>query len=202
VGVELTADGSEHLSEAAFVKFLPQEFSAHPKAFHGGHAIRSVSVENQADQPKVSAAEKTPSAAAEPAAKAVADLGGTSPLQMQIGFFRLMQGAAYRCFRASYSANSETHLRAYDLPYTIFNFANFANAAIDYYQVLGLVQPDAMQPLEDLRASVNTAVDELGAQMDSWDPSIATPAMLLAEAKLEDELSELDHHHQIVSAAI
>ena len=202
VGVELSADGSEHLSEAAFVKFLPQEFSAHPKAFHGGHAIRSVSVENQADQPKVFVAEKTPSAAAEPAAKAVADLGGTSPLQMQIGFFRLMQGAAYRCFRASYSANSETHLRAYDLPYTIFNFANFANAAIDYYQALGVVQPDAMQPLKELRASVNTAVDELRARMGSWDPSIATPAMLLAEAKLEDELSELDHHHQIVSAAI
>jgi hypothetical protein len=202
VGVELSADGSEHLTETAFINFLPQEFSAHPKAYHSGHASRSVAVQIQAEKPKVYSKAKTPDPAQEPPAKAMADLGGTSPLQMQIGFFRLMQGAAYRCFRASYSANSETHLRAYDLPYTIFNFANFANTAIDYYQALGIVQPDAMQPLQDLRASVNTAADELRQRMESWDVSTATPAMLLAEAKLEDELSELEHHHQIVSAAI
>ena len=202
VGVELSADGSEHLSETAFINFLPQEFSAHPKAYHGGHAQRSVSVQNTAAEPKGLATPKVLALEPELAAKAVADLGGTSPLQMQIGFFRLMQGAAYRCFRASYSANSETHLRAYDLPYTIFNFANFANAAIDYYQALGVVQPDAMQPLQDLRISVNAAADELRARMENWDATAATPAMRLAEAKLEDELSELDHHHQIVSAAI
>ena len=64
-------------------------------------------------------------------------LQGTSPLQMQIGFFRLLQGAAYRSFRESYSANSETHLRAYDLPYTIPDFVRFVNAAIDLYLSLG-----------------------------------------------------------------
>ena len=202
VGVELSADGSEHLTEMAFINFLPQEFSAHPKAFHAGHAERSVSMKRKEENPKVFADPKAPNTAQEPSTKSMADLGGTSPLQMQIGFFRLMQGAAYRCFRASYSANSETHLRAYDLPYTIFNFANFANSAIDYYQALGIVQLDAMQPLQDLRASVNTAVDELRARMETWDVSTATPAMLVAEAKLEEELSELDHHHQIVSAAV
>ena len=202
VGVELSADGSEHLTEAAFINFLPAEFSAHPKAYHAGHAERSVFVQGQAKQPKVFAASDLPPASQETASTSIADLGGTSPLQMQIGFFRLMQGAAYRCFRASYSANSETHLRAYDLPYTIFNFVNFANAAIDYYQALGIVHSDAVQPLLDLRASINTAADELRARMENWDASSATPAMLLAEAKLEDELSELDHHHQIVSAAI
>lgn len=202
VGVELSADGSEHLTEAAFINFLPVEFSAHPKAYHGGHAERSVSVQGQVKQPKVLAKTASPGAGRETQPTNIADLGGTSPLQMQIGFFRLMQGAAYRCFRASYSANSETHLRAYDLPYTIFNFTNFANAAIDYYQALGIVQPDALQPLQDLRASINTAADKLRAQMENWDASVATPAMLLAEAKLEDELSELDHHHQIVSAAL
>jgi len=202
VGVELSADGSTHLTETAFINFLPQQFSAHPKAFHGGHAMRSVSAINQREQPRRVPTQKVPEATVEQAAKTMADMGGTSPLQMQIGFFRLMQGAAYRCFRASYSANSETHLRAYDLPYTIFNFAHFANAAIDYYKTLGIVQPDATQPLEDLRASVNAAVEDLRLRMEAWDPSTATPAMLLAEAKLEDEVSELDHHHQIVSAAI
>ena len=202
IGVELSADGSEHLTEAAFINFLPQEFSAHPKVFHAGHAERSVSVQGREEKPKVLATKKAPNNTQEPSTNSMADLGGTSPLQMQIGFFRLMQGAAYRCFRASYSANSETHLRAYDLPYTIFNFENFVNAAIEYYQALGIVQLGAMQPLQDLRASVNTAVDELRTRMDTWDASTATPAMLLAEAKLEEELSELEHHHQIVSAAV
>ncbi len=202
VGVELSSDGSEHLSEAAFINFLPEDFSAHPKAYHGGHATRSVAAADQDQQPSIASAPKGQAAPPKQAAKAIADLGGSSPLQMQIGFFRLMQGAAYRCFRASYSANSETHLRAYDLPYTIFNFANFADAAIDYYKTLGIVQPDALQPLEDLRASILTAVESLRAQMESWDPATATPEMLLAEAKLEEDLSELDHHHQIISAAI
>ena len=49
-------------------------------------------------------------------------INGTSTLQLQIGFFRLLQGAAYRSFRESFSANSETHLRAYDLPYSIRDF--------------------------------------------------------------------------------
>lgn len=202
VGVELSGDGSEHLTERAFLDFLPKEFSAHAKAFHGGPAGRSVAAQNPSKPAKIIATPKAPDAAQEPGSKSTVDLGGTSPLQMQIGFFRLMQGAAYRCFRASFSANSETHLRAYDLPYTIFNFANFSNAAIDYYQALGIVQPDAMQPLQDLRASVNAAADALRARMESWDASTAMPAMLLAEAKIEDELTELDHHHQIVSAAV
>jgi hypothetical protein len=38
--------------------------------------------------------------------------GGLSALHLQTGFFRLLQGAACRSFRESYSAHSETHLRA------------------------------------------------------------------------------------------
>ena len=41
---------------------------------------------------------------------------GTSRLQMQIGLFRLIQGADYRCFRKSFCANHETHLRVKNLP--------------------------------------------------------------------------------------
>ncbi|MEQ8959654.1 MAG: EF-hand domain-containing protein, partial [Coleofasciculus sp. C2-GNP5-27] len=50
---------------------------------------------------------------------------GTSRLQMQIGLFRLIQGAAYRCFRESFSANHETHLRVRNLPYRISDFTKF-----------------------------------------------------------------------------
>ena len=62
---------------------------------------------------------------------------------MQIGLFRLLQGAAYRSFRESYSANSETHLRAYDLPYTIPDFCRFVNAALHYHLALGICQTAA-----------------------------------------------------------
>lgn len=50
---------------------------------------------------------------------------GTSRLQMQIGLFRLLQGAAYRSFQESFSANHETHLQVRNLPYRITDFARF-----------------------------------------------------------------------------
>ena len=61
---------------------------------------------------------------------------GTSRLQMQIGLFRLIQGAAYRSFRESFSANHETHLRVRNLPYTITDFAQFVKTAIALYKEL------------------------------------------------------------------
>lgn len=207
IAVEVSADGSDALSEQALINFLPEDFNAHPKSYHGGHAGRSVTP-SAADQPATPAPKGghiAPATAPVPvdiASSFSADLGGTSPLQMQIGFFRLVQGAAYRCFRASYSANSETHLRAYDLPYSIFNFANFVNKAIDFYKTLGVVAPDAHQPLEDLRASVNDSVDALRARMEAWDPATASPAMRAAEARLENEFSEQEHHHQIVASTL
>lgn len=194
--VEVSADGSETLSLQALFKFLPQSLDAHPKAFHGGVAAHRHKVPRRIGQKKQ---DVLPKADADFKAH---DMGGTSPLQMQIGLFRLLQGAAYRCFRASYSANSESHLRAYDLPYTIFNFANFANRAIDLYLDLGIVAADAQQPLEDLRQSINDAVDALQVRMRDWTPDTATAAMRAAEAALEAEISDHDQNCQIVAAAL
>ncbi|OJF98164.1 hypothetical protein AX761_12425 [Rhizobium sp. 58] len=203
IGVEISGDGAEDLSEQAFLSFLPEDFSAHPKAYHGGPAARGMNASGQPEAAEILATAAQPASMPETAATVfMADIGGTSPLQVQIGFFRLLQGAAHRCFRASYSANSETHLRAYDLPYTIFNFAVFANNAIDYYKALAIVEPDAQQPLEDLRASIDRSVADLRNRMETWDPQKASPAMLAAEARIDRELSDLDHHHQVVTSAL
>lgn len=196
LAVEVSADGSDTLTLQALFKFLPQSFDVHPKAFHGGIAAHRHEAPRRAGQIKQPDFQK-----ADPDFKAH-DTGGTSPLQMQIGLFRLLQGAAYRCFRASYSANSESHLRAYDLPYTIINFATFANKAIDLYLDLGIVAADAQQPLEDLRQSINDAIAALQMRMRDWDPDTATAAMRDAEAALEAEISDHEHKCQIVAAAL
>jgi hypothetical protein len=201
--VEISGDGSNELTAQAFARFLSEDFSAYPKAFHAGPASRAIAMEAYPAAVEAVSADKTPSAGAgADVGPLIAEAGGTSPLQMQIGFFRLMQGAAYRCFRANYAANSETHLRAYDLPYTIVNFGAFANHAIDYYAALGVVDVEARQPLEDLRGSINRCLDELRERMETWQPDRATPAMLKAEAQLDQDLNTLDHHRQIVAAAL
>lgn len=80
---------------------------------------------------------------------------GTSMLQLQIGLFRLLQGAAYRCFRESYSAHAMTHLRALDLPYTMPHFVAFVDRAMALYKALGVVDPACFPVLDAVTASVN-----------------------------------------------
>lgn len=107
---------------------------------------------------------------------------GTSLLQMQIGLFRLIQGAAYRCFRESFSANHETHLRVRNLPYRISNFTDFVQTAIALYKGLGIVDVDC-HPLLD--AVVKSMVDEYGRLQDrikNW-PSISKTPEMLAEVQ-------------------
>ena len=192
IAIEIARDGSERIDLQHLLDYLPKDFEAHPRAYAGGH--RAV------EPPR--AARTTGKEAGATIASDPANHQGTSPLQMQIGWFRLIQGAAYRSFRESYSANSETHLRAYDLPYTIPDFVQFVNAAVDLYLSLGIVEPGAEEPFESLKASVNRAEAELRDRMANWDAITPTEAMLEAEGRLEQELQELDHHHQIVAVVI
>ena len=148
IGLEMARDGSERIDLQRLLDYLPERFEAHPRAYNGGHQ----SVEHPA-----SAAHRHSSRSADLSTQDSKTNQGTSPLQMQIGWFRLLQGAAYRSFRESYSANSETHLRAYDLPYTIPDFVRFVNAAVDLYLSLGIVEEGAEEPFETLRESVNRA---------------------------------------------
>ena len=192
IAIEIARDGSDRIDVQHLLDYLPQGFESHPRAYAGGH--RAV------EPPRASA---LPDGSAGTSIKVdPANHQGTSPLQMQIGLFRLIQGAAYRSFRESYSANSETHLRAYDLPYTIPDFVRFVNAAVDLYLSLGIVEPGAEEPFESLKASVNRAESELRDRMANWDSIPHTEAMLEAEGRLEQELQELDHHHQIVSVVL
>lgn len=193
ITIEMARDGSASIDLERLLAFLPDDFTAHPRAYRGGH---------RSAEPSSSAARRHANRSTDQPKQDSASHHGTSPLQMQIGWFRLIQGAAYRSFRESYSANSETHLRAYDLPYTIPDFVHFVNAAVDLYLSLGIVEPGAEEPFESLRASVNGAEADLRERMANWDSMPKTDAMLEAEGRLEQELQELDHHHQIVAVVL
>jgi Ca2+-binding EF-hand superfamily protein len=106
---------------------------------------------------------------------------GTSRLQMQIGLFRLIQGAAYRCFRESFSANHETHLRVKNLPYTITDFVEFVRMAIDLYKALEIVEPACHQVLDAVTNSITAEFDRLQQRIQNWPTLAKTPEMLTEE---------------------
>lgn len=105
---------------------------------------------------------------------------GTSTLQLQIGLFRLLQGAAYRCFRESYSAHAMTHLRASDLPYTIPDFVAFVERTIALYKALGVVDPACFPVLDAVTASVNAEYVRLQDRIANWPAVEKTEAMQAA----------------------
>ncbi len=109
---------------------------------------------------------------------------GTSRLQMQIGLFRLIQGAAYRCFRESFSANHETHLQVKNLPYRIADFVSFVRTAISLYQGLGIVTTDCYPLLDAVVESISAEYDRLQARIQNWQTLAKTPEMLAEAAAM------------------
>ena len=73
---------------------------------------------------------------------------------------------------------------------------------LTWYLALGIVEDGAEEPFESLRTSVNRAEVALRDRMANWDSIPHTEAMLEAEGRLEQELQELDHHHQILVVVI
>ncbi|MFW5641154.1 MAG: hypothetical protein ACOCY0_00135 [Roseicyclus sp.] len=123
--------------------------------------------------------------------------------QMQIGFFRLLQGAAYRSFRENYAAHSETHLRARDLPYTLPDFVTFVDAAVDLHLRLGLVDPGG--PAEEFRTLarlVQEEKDRLDARIADWSGAQVTPEMAAAEAAIAAARAEAVEHRRLLSDAL
>ena len=106
---------------------------------------------------------------------------GTSRLQMQIGLFRLIQGAAYRCFRESFSANHETHLRVRNLPYRITDFVPFVQNAIALYKGLGIVESACYPVLDAVVESITQEYERLQARIQNWKTLEKTPEMLAEE---------------------
>ncbi|MEO1200702.1 MAG: EF-hand domain-containing protein, partial [Pseudomonadota bacterium] len=110
---------------------------------------------------------------------------GTSILQMQIGLFRLLQGAAYRCFRESYSAHAMTHLRARTLPYTMPDFVAFVDRAIALYKAVGVIDPACFPVLDAVTTSVNAEYARLQDRIAYWPNVTKTKAMVEAAAAME-----------------
>src|SRR5919199_2294623 len=106
---------------------------------------------------------------------------GTSRLQMQIGLFRLIQGAAYRCFRESFSANHETHLRVRNLPYRIVDFVQFVRSAIALYKGLGVVESACNPLLDGVVKSLEDEFRRLEHRIKNWKSIEKTPEMLAEE---------------------
>ncbi|MGQ4647199.1 EF-hand domain-containing protein [Lyngbya aestuarii] len=115
---------------------------------------------------------------------------GTSLLQMQIGLFRLIQGAAYRCFRESFSANHETHLRVRSLPYRITDFAQFVKTAIELYKGLGVVEEACYPVLDAVVESIADEYSRLEERIQNWNTVEKTPEMLAQEKAMLEARSK------------
>ncbi|WP_445242915.1 EF-hand domain-containing protein [Microcoleus sp. N3A4] len=111
---------------------------------------------------------------------------GTSRLQMQIGLFRLIQGAAYRCFRESFSANHETHLRVRNLPYRITDFVQFVQKAIELYKGLGVVEKACNRVLDAAVESLENEYARLEDRIKNWKAIEKTPEMLAEEKAMRE----------------
>ncbi|MEO1373790.1 MAG: EF-hand domain-containing protein [Cyanobacteria bacterium J06635_10] len=110
----------------------------------------------------------------------------TSRLQMQIGLFRLIQGAAYRCFRESFSANHETHLRVRDLPYRITDFVKFVQCAIALYKGLDIVEEACYPLLDAVVESIEKEYARLTQRIQNWNTIEKTPEMLARDKAMQE----------------
>ena len=109
----------------------------------------------------------------------------TSRLQMQIGLFRLIQGAAYRCFRESFSANHETHLRVRNLPYKITDFVQFVQKAIALYKGLDIIEKACYPLLDAVVESIEKEYARLQDHIKNWNNIEKTPEMLTEEKAMQ-----------------
>jgi Ca2+-binding EF-hand superfamily protein len=110
----------------------------------------------------------------------------TSRLQMQIGLFRLIQGAAYRSFRESFSANHETHLRVRNLPYKITDFVQFVQNAIALYKGLDVVEKACHPLLDAVVESIEQEYARLEERIKNWNAIEKTPEMLAEDKAMQE----------------
>lgn len=127
---------------------------------------------------------------------------GTSMLQLQIGLFRLIQGAAYRCFRESFSANHETHLRVRDLPYRITEFVPFVRAAMNLYKALGVVEEVCHPTLDAVVQSIEGEYARLQHRIAHWETVPKTAEMLATHRSMIEARSRSENTREKFAAGI
>ena len=127
---------------------------------------------------------------------------GTSRLQMRIGMFRLIQGAAYRCFRESFSANHETHLQVRNLPYRITDFVPFVETAIALYKQLNIVEPACYPALDAVTASIQAEIARLQQRIRQWSILDKSPAMLAEAAAMTAARARVSTSREMFMAGV
>jgi Ca2+-binding EF-hand superfamily protein len=127
---------------------------------------------------------------------------GTSRLQVQIGVFRLIQGAAYRSFRESFSANHETHLRVRNLPYRITDFVEFTRLTLEIYKGLGVVDPACFPVIDEVQLSLTREFERLKDRIKNWEGVAKTPEMLAEARRMEAVLERSTTQRQKFAAGI
>ena len=185
---KVDASGLGEATKDDFINFLPSEIDTNSQLFSVIHKMEDASFGNEKKNTTPEKLESDPK---------ILDNTGTSPLQLQIGFFRLVQGAAYRCFRASYTANSETHLRAYNLPYSITSFVSFVGRITQLYIDSGVIENNVIREAEKLCEIVTAEYESLKNRIQNWESIDKDSHMLLAENLLENELLETEDEHQL-----
>ncbi|MCY1060107.1 EF-hand domain-containing protein [Nannocystis sp. SCPEA4] len=127
---------------------------------------------------------------------------GTSILQLQIGLFRLIQGAAYRCFRESFSANHETHLRVRNLPYRITEFVPFVRTAMGLYKALGVVEEVCHPTLDAVVESLEAEYARLQDRIAHWQTIPKTAEMLTEHQAMVEARSRSENTREKFAAGV
>lgn len=127
---------------------------------------------------------------------------GTSLLQLQTGVFRLIQGAAYRCFRESFSANYETHLRVRNLPYRITEFVEFARLTLEIYKALGVVDEACFPVIDAVNQSLAVEYERLNERIANWDTIPKTPEMVAEARRMQAASAETQSLREKFAAGV
>lgn len=204
LAAELDTNGDSLITEKDFLNYLPDDYKPHEDSYRTTHlsSIEQRSSDTAASRKQDETPGKAQAGSGNATETSLTGIAGTSPLQLRIGFFRLLQGAAYRSFRENWSANSETHLRARDLPYSITDFARFVSATIDFYLGLGVIEAGCEPEFRKLDTMVQKQIQALHERIANWQNIDKTQAMLAAQEHIDTERNEREDHRHLFMAIV
>jgi hypothetical protein len=187
------SSGLGHIIEKDFINFLPKEIEITNNTYSVLHSLDKEMINISNKSSKIKNINNNID---------TNDVFGTSPLQLRISLLRLIQGAAYRCFRASFTANSETHLRAYNLPYTISNFVVFLNNILKLYIQSGVPEDEVIKEINKLNDLMDIEYKALVDRINNWKNINKNKAMIEAEEIVENEETKIEDEHDLFLSII